>query len=443
MIPTPPTPKHDDVESASLRLAFLKENSRYRKFIEENRDRILTAYREWRSAVLEGRAPKIPSVNRFGKEISQEDAFRGFMAGGAIIPFDGGPVIKIPNPWPITEVHVWFHKRLEKDFGIVNPPFDVSMRAADGRREVLTPEESLDLLDPMKDIESEPKERREAALRIMFSARGIRQVVHNDEAAMFRRQVPYFCTQQTINNDKEDWEVSEEASISVFELEQREKQQRRLDLLSDEDLKKWVSPWFKGKLSPFPLSALLPHERLLVVDLRKKKSELLEEFGTFFDRVKYHRKNTRDSEWTKVYNLWKPDTTRTRDEAWRHLEVWRLRRQVPKPSFPEIARGLHITPAATKKSFYRAYEMIYGEPFDLKAWEKDRAEKPSKTCANCPQREGCKDPCPEIFEEKTSNPDFIPGDADVSETLEGHTGSRADAYAYNEWLTRKEENESR
>src|SRR3989337_2805422 len=160
MNPIPRPPKHDDVESASLRLAFLKENYRYRKFIEENRDRVLCAYREWRSAVRENRVPKIPGVNQFGKEISFEDRVKGVSG-------------------PVDYQHVWFHKRLEEDFGIVNPPFDVSMLSADGRREVLTPEESLDLLDPMKDIENVPKERRETPLRGMFSACGIRHVVHN------------------------------------------------------------------------------------------------------------------------------------------------------------------------------------------------------------------------------------------------------------------------
>lgn len=418
MIPKPRSPKFGDVESASLRLAFLKENFRYRKFIEENRDRILCAYREWRSAVLDGRAPKIPAVNRLGKEIPLEDMFKGFVEA-------------------VSYTHVWFHKCLEEDFGIVNPPFGVSMLSADCRRAVLTPEESLDLLDPMKDIENVPKERREAALRGMFSACGIRHVVHNDEEALLRRMLPGLGIRQTVQDDENREGSTEETSISVFELEQREKQQRRYEAITSGG----VSPWFKGKLVPFPLSGLLPHERLLVVDLRKKKSELLEEFGAFFDRVKYHRENTRDSEWGKNYSRWELDTTRSRDEANRHLEVWRLRRQFPKPSFPEIAKKLRITPAAAKKSFYRAIELITGRRFDREAWDKERAEKPSKTCASCPQREGCKDPCPEIFEEKTSNPDYIPGDADVSETLEGRTGSRADAYAYNEWLTRKEENE--
>ena len=179
-----------------------------------------------------------------------------------------------------------------------------------------------------------------------------------------------------------------------------------------------------------------PYERLLKIDLRRNPSVLKKQFEAFLDAVDARREMD-----PAAYKEWKQDRSRKREEAWQHLTVWRMRRQVPKPSFPEIARELRITPAAAKKSFYRAYELIYGTPFDRKAWEKERAENRSKTCANCPQREGCTEPCPEIFDEKMSNPDYIPGDADVNETLEGRTGSRADAYSYQEWLTREEENE--
>jgi hypothetical protein len=179
-----------------------------------------------------------------------------------------------------------------------------------------------------------------------------------------------------------------------------------------------------------------PYERLYKIDLRKKPAQLLQEFKAALAAVDARRKMV-----PAEYAAWKQDRSRKREEEWTHLEAWRLRRQVPKPSFPDIAKRLRITPAAAMKSFYRAYELIYEKPFDLEAWKKDRAENPFKTCANCPQREGCTEPCPEIFEEKTSNPDYIPGDADVNETLEGRTGSRADAYSYSEWLTREEENE--
>jgi hypothetical protein len=169
-----------------------------------------------------------------------------------------------------------------------------------------------------------------------------------------------------------------------------------------------------------------PYERLWKIDLRKKPAQLLRELKAVLSAVDAHRGMD-----PGAYAAWKQDRSRKREEAWQHLKVWRLRRQIPKPSFPEIARGLHITPAATKKSFYRAYEMIYGEPFDLKAWEKDRAGKPPKTCSNCPQREGCTEPCPEIFEEKKSTREY----------LTENIAKIGDSHSYNEWLTREEGNE--
>ncbi|MDA8179569.1 MAG: hypothetical protein M0T69_08545 [Deltaproteobacteria bacterium] len=363
MIAKPRSRKNDNVKSASLQLSFLKENSGYRKFIEENRGRVLSAYREWRSSVLEGRAPKIPAVNRLGEEIPLADMVKGFVE-------------------EVAYTHVWFHKRLEEDFGIVNPPFDVSILSADGRREMLTADESYDLLDPMKDIEIVPKERREAALRGMFSACGIRQVVHNDEEALLRRILPGLGIPQTVQDDENRGGSTERTSIFVFELEQREKQQRQFEVITSGG----TSPWFKGKLVPFPLSGLLPHERLLVVDLRKKKSELLKEFGTFFDRMKYHRENTMDSEWKRSYSRWKLDTKRTRDEAWRYLEVWKLRRL--KKNFPCISLEMKISPDSAKKSFYRAYELIEGRTYDplvfRKLYRKIKKEELSRECGECP-----------------------------------------------------------
>jgi len=407
MMSKPRSPKHDDVELASLRFAFLKENSGYRKFVEENRDRILCAYSEWRSAVREGRAPNIPAVDRFGKEIPLEDMFKEFFE-------------------PVAYTHVWFHKCLEEGFGILNPPFDVSMLSADGRREVLTPEESLDLLDPMKDIENVPKERRETALRGMFSACGIRHVVHNHEEALLRRLPPSLGIPQTVQDDENREGSTEQASISVFELEQREKQQRRYESITSGG----VSPWFKRKLVPFPLSGLLPHERLLVVDLRKKKSELLKEFGVFFDRVKYHRENTRDSEWGKNYSRWELDTTRTRDEAWQPLRIWKLRRE--KKGYAAIARIMEMTVGAVKMSFYKAHKIIEGFPYDrekykLKHWN-------LRECASCkehPDRGGpCKELCPDA-KEKIG----IPEDIYLHQVKEPEMMEQKHIHA--EWLTKK------
>jgi hypothetical protein len=163
-----------------------------------------------------------------------------------------------------------------------------------------------------------------------------------------------------------------------------------------------------------------PYERLYKIDLWKKPAQLFGEFKAALAAVDA-RRGLDPAE----YTAWKQDRTRKRAEEWDHLEVWRLRRQVPKPTFPEIAKRLRITPAAAKKSFYRAYELIYGTPFDLEAWKKERAGNPFQTCANCPQRQGCTEPCPEIFEEKTSTREY----------LTENIAESGDSHSYSEWLT--------
>jgi hypothetical protein len=160
-----------------------------------------------------------------------------------------------------------------------------------------------------------------------------------------------------------------------------------------------------------------PDGKTVAIKFRnKKKAQLLEEFAAFLDFIE------------ASYDMFF-DRSRKREETRQHLTVWRMRRQIPMPSYPEIAKKLGITEAAAKKSVYRAFELIYGKPFDRKAWEKDRAEKHSKTCANCLQREGCTEPCPDIFEERISTREYLAENiAEIS-----------DSHSYNEWLTREED----
>jgi len=181
-----------------------------------------------------------------------------------------------------------------------------------------------------------------------------------------------------------------------------------------------------------------PYERLYKIDLRKKPAQLLQEFKAALDAVDARRKMV-----PAEYAAWKQDRSRKREEAWTHLEVWRLRRQVPKPSFPEIAGKLPITPAAAKQSFYRTYELIYGEPYDREEWVKRLRGTAPRTCKECPQRDSCTDAdtCPALIDEMMSNDDYIPGDVEVSDKLEGQSSSRADIAAFNKWSTREEENE--
>jgi len=69
-----------------------------------------------------------------------------------------------------------------------------------------------------------------------------------------------------------------------------------------------------------------PYERLYKIDLRKKPAQLFREFKAALAAVDA-RRGLDPAEHT----AWKQDRTRKRAEEWDHLEVWRLRRQVPNP----------------------------------------------------------------------------------------------------------------
>jgi len=310
----------DDVELASLRLALLKENFLYRKFIEENRERVWDTYREWRKAEKERYRGKERRIEPILVELFDQ-----------------------------RELLTWFCNRLRDDFGIVQSLVIWTTGDADYE---LTADESLDLLDPVKDLESIPKKKRETALRTMFFTWGILQLRGDDEY----QKGPY------------EW-----ASVPIGWLNAR-----------DKPIAKEFGGYLKEPI-PEPLSGLRPHERALVVDHRKKKAQLLEEFEAFLGAVEFSRKYCSKPEWIVSYSTWKPDTTRTRAEAWQHLCIWKLRRL--KKGFPGISREIGIPSENAKKSFYRAYELIEGRKYDplvfRELYRKIRKEDLSRTCGKC------------------------------------------------------------
>jgi hypothetical protein len=187
-----------------------------------------------------------------------------------------------------------------------------------------------------------------------------------------------------------------------------------------------------------------PYERLLRIDLRKKPARLLKEFGAILKAVDAHRGMN-----PEAYEAWRQDRTRKREEAWDYLKVWQMRRKIPMPSFPEIAKELPITPEVAKWRFYRAYEMIYGERFNRDAWEKDRAKEwekhreiVPKTCKECPQWDSCTDAdaCPALFDEKKSGSVYLVpmGAGQYQEEVSDEFLSEADKHSYQEWLNREE-----
>lgn len=152
--------------------------------------------------------------------------------------------------------------------------------------------------------------------------------------------------------------------------------------------------------SLYPIFHLKGSERLILVDLSRKKTELMAEFKAFLDQVHQNRKSDDIPEnWKTHYKQWTPDTSRERDEAWDQLKIWRMRKE--RISFSEIARAMGITQDTAKKAFYKAYERTQGG-----AYEPDRYRQSGQkintwgltmTCQDCPNRQTCSELCPEIM----------------------------------------------
>lgn len=166
-----------------------------------------------------------------------------------------------------------------------------------------------------------------------------------------------------------------------------------------------------------------PYERVLKIDLRKKKSRLLKEFKEYIEKQetiwRMHKKGTRPMDNVLLFvgtefPDWDMDQSRLRKEVWQHLKVWkagRLQRVVGKEGlsrrkqFPEIGKELNITPDAAKKSYYRAYELIQGRPFNPDLFKREfwvlRRSEIRKTCDTCElgpsHKDTCDTMCPDVL----------------------------------------------
>jgi hypothetical protein len=180
-----------------------------------------------------------------------------------------------------------------------------------------------------------------------------------------------------------------------------------------------------------PARQLKPSQRLLLVDLSRKKGEILEEFKKFLDVVDKFRKRPEDlynDQWEKKYTQWKPDKSRERPEVWKQLKIWRMRKE--RISFSEIAKGLKITEDAAKKSFYKAYERTQGRSYDPDKYRKDGQKinkwDLTKTCQTCPDRRSCSELCPEIMR-------FVDQDDGSIKEKNMEDGNLADFTQYKTW----------
>ncbi|MCF8077151.1 MAG: hypothetical protein K9K63_06080 [Desulfotignum sp.] len=161
-------------------------------------------------------------------------------------------------------------------------------------------------------------------------------------------------------------------------------------------------PGFEWRREPIEwiLDELKPHERLLKIDLSRKKRDLLNDFKKYLDNVDRLRgSDDLPKEWADNYQTWTPDTSRERAEAWDQLKVWRMRKE--RIPFSEIARAMKITQDAAKKAFYKAYERTQGRAYEPDRYRKDGQKintwDMTKTCQTCPDRQTCTELCPEIL----------------------------------------------
>jgi hypothetical protein len=129
---------------------------------------------------------------------------------------------------------------------------------------------------------------------------------------------------------------------------------------------------------------LLPSERLLKIDLSKKREQIINEINSYLDLVlnKY------------------TDHSRKIQKAWEQLRVWKLRKK--RKPFAEIALITGTTVDTVKKRFYKAYQRTQGKEYDKNLFRKETLFKEKsdlkKTCDTCSHRNECTVLCPEILE---------------------------------------------
>lgn len=136
-----------------------------------------------------------------------------------------------------------------------------------------------------------------------------------------------------------------------------------------------------------------PYERLLKLDMRRKKADILSEINSLIDREQNKYRRYTDEGWN-------PDSTRSSKEAWTQLKIWQLWKQ--GQGFKRIVPQVNMTYDAVKMAFHKAYERIYNIPYNIiDVWENESRSVPmpdiKQFCKNCSDYP-CKIPCPEYLE---------------------------------------------
>ncbi len=164
-----------------------------------------------------------------------------------------------------------------------------------------------------------------------------------------------------------------------------------------------------------------PWNRLVTVDLRKSKSQIVTDFKSLLDEI-FLAKKEPGREQNPFYDEWEEDGSRRRTEAWTHVAVWQLRKG--RKSFSDIARQLGISEGVAKKSFARAFELTQNKKYDPELYRREVWLKHNdiiRTCSDCPNRKTCSELCPEMLafadQDHTSRKEKLFDDPDYLDSL--------------------------
>lgn len=330
-----------DFDPAAFRLACLKENFRYSASFEKHRDGLEAWHRGMEKA--EEHPPKSDERRRGVKEafaslhgkrppVSEQDERDA--AGKDIHEALLGWYKRNPHP----DASQFWEEIYDLPIGrFTCPPFNV--RWSDGKR-VLSAEEALAFLDPGKKIDTIEKSRSDYVLSRIFAWTGIKTlpIEEKHDPDCIRIRVSFRPPEEDHHGD--------------------------------------------------PTPGIQPHERVLLVNTQKSRSQLIGEFKSFLDSI--GKDPLKES--------------RARAEGWQQLEVFRKRcAGIPFENIAQELRGdesekLEDLTRLAKQRFRRAFKLTQGYEYQpRKEFQKD---KPSRICATCQDKETSRcDPetCPDLL----------------------------------------------
>lgn len=205
-------------------------------------------------------------------------------------------------------------------------------------------DDTILLLDPRHDIDDTPLTVQKRLLPALFNEPAVRLVPVNAEQAK-----EYAALAFPVDADKYD---------------------------------RLAADGFWQMYAVFCPSRMQPHERLIKVDLSKKRADVEREFRRFLDAAPVEA-----------------DRRRFRAEAWKHLEAWKLYRE--KRSFKAVARTMREKLSTVTMRYYRAIELTQGKKYNpakmKEAINRVRKSDLKLTCDNCDKRKTCNVLCPEML----------------------------------------------